>query len=89
MLYSTYSIYYLSNFDFYRTFFLNIERHIMIAERNGYVPVDYKHNTNDYIFNLHPTIRHLLNNSQIVEKTEDNMMFREDTAKIHKTWYAW
>jgi len=86
MIYSTAAIYYLTKFDFYKTFFQDLDKEIMYCTRNGH-EVDYSYNTNGYLWDLHPRVRHVIYRSHIVERTEEELMTRNKTAKIYNTWY--
>ena len=86
MLYSTQSIFYLLNFDIYRTFFQNLNRTILEFEQYGNGDADYSYNINSYIYNLHPSVRHSLKYTRVVNGSETNVRFRDGVARMHKTW---
>jgi len=89
MIYSTAAIYYLTKFDFYQTFFQDLDKRIMEYTRNGYEEADYSYNTNGYLWDLHPNVRHVIYSSHIVERTEETMTYKNETAKIYNTWYRY
>ena len=86
MLYSTQSIFYLLNFDIYRTFFHHLDRTILEFEQYGNEDADYSYNINSYICNLHPNVRYSLKHTRTVGEGDTKMQYREGVAQMHNTW---